>query len=183
MSAIPLNIYVTPFVDEAAKWTCDKARETLDVVNKIWLKAKISFAINDCITDDPLDLEKKERTHDQVLLDALSERHKPDNFVHIYLVNRIPNLNAGGASYLDSYPQAASFVQRYDNAVGSGRAWAHELGHLLSLDHVDIDYSNERQAALLVNNLMTKGLAVGTELSADQISQAKASKLLKRFGG
>jgi hypothetical protein len=183
MSAIPLNIYVTPFVDEAATWSCDKARETLNVVNKIWSKTKVSFVINECVIDGPLDIEKKERTHDEALLNALSKRHPGDNSVHIYLVNRIANLNAGGASYIDSDPEPASFVQRYDNAVASGRAWAHELGHLLSLDHVEIDYANERQAALIIKNLMTKGLAVGTDLTDAQIAQAKASKLVKRFGG
>jgi hypothetical protein len=174
---------VTPFVDEAEKWSCDKAREALNVVNKIWSKAKVSFTINDCVIDGPLDMEKKERTNDLALLNALSKRHAADNFVHIYLVNPIVNLNAGGASYPDGDPESASFVQRYDNALASGRAWAHELGHLMSLDHVEIDYANERQAALLVKNLMTKGLAVGTDLTAEQIAQAKASKLVKRFGG
>jgi hypothetical protein len=183
MSAILLEVYVTPFVNEAEKWSCDKAREALNVVNTIWSKANVSFAIKDCVVDDPLDIEKKERTNDQLLLNALSRRHAADNFVHIYLVNRIANLNAGGASYLDSDPEPASFVQRYDNAISSGRAWAHELGHLMSLDHVEIDYKNERQAALLVGNLMTKGLGVGTDLTATQITQAKASKLAKRFGG
>ena len=183
MSPIPLSVYVTPFVNEAEKWSCDKAREALNVVNKIWSNAKVRFAISNCFVDEPLDMDRKERANDQRLLNALSRRHPADNFVHVYLVNPIANLNAGGASYIDSDPEPASFVQRYDNAMANGRAWAHELGHLMSLDHVEIDYANERQAALLVKNLMTKGLGVGTDLTAEQIAQARASMLVKRFGG
>ncbi|MGJ4942390.1 hypothetical protein ACQR1W_17575 [Bradyrhizobium sp. HKCCYLS1011] len=37
----------------------------------------------------------------------------------------------------------------------NGRAWAHELRHLMSLDHVEIGCADERQAALR-SNLMTK---------------------------
>jgi hypothetical protein len=61
-----------------------------------------------------------------------------------------------------------------------GRAWAHELGHLMSLDHVDVDYADERQAALR-SNLMTKGLSTGRDLTAKQIGKVKGSKLVSRF--
>lgn len=53
----------------------------------------------------------------------------------------------------------------------------------MSVDHVDIDYANERQAAALRSNLMTKGLSVGSDLTKQQIATAKDSKLVKRFGG
>jgi hypothetical protein len=53
---------------------------------------------------------------------------------------------------------------------------AHELGHLMSLDHVEIDYADERQAALR-SNLMTKGLSVGSDLTDQQIGTAKGSSL------
>lgn len=53
----------------------------------------------------------------------------------------------------------------------------------MSLDHIEIDYSNERQAAALRSNLMTKGLSVGGDLTKQQIETAKGSKLVKRFGG
>ena len=40
MSSISLKIYITPFADkgvgEAAKWSCDTAKEALNVVNAIW---------------------------------------------------------------------------------------------------------------------------------------------------
>ena len=81
-----------------------------------------------------------------------------------------------------SFGESASFVQRYSNAVANGRAWAHELGHLMGLDHVEIDYADERQAALR-SNLMTKGLSMGRDLTDKQIGKVKGSKLVKRFDG
>jgi len=186
MSTIPLKVYITPFAEkgvmEAEKWSSDDAKKALNVVNAIWSKAKIAFVINDCIIDKPLDIAKSARNNDQRLLDVLSFRHNADNAVHIYLVNPIENLSAGGSSYVDSDPEPASFVQSYGNADASGRAWAHELGHLMSLDHVEIDYADDRQAALR-SNLMTKGLSIGRDLTDEQIGRVKGSKLVKRFGG
>ncbi len=185
--SIPLRIYITPFAEkgvlEPGKWSCDAAKKALDVVNTIWSKAKISFVINDCLIDKPLDMAKSARNDDKRMLGVLSLRHDPDNAVHIYLVNPIQNLPAGGGSYLHSDPEPASFVQWYGDDFANGRAFAHELGHLMSVDHVDIDYMNEKQAAALHGNLMAKGLSVGSDLTKQQIETAKGSRLVKRFGG
>lgn len=185
--SIPLKIYITPFAEkgvaEPAKWSNESAKKALDVVNKIWAPANITFAINEYLTDKPLDMAKSARNNDQRVLDVLSFRHAPDNAVHVYLVNPITNLTAGGGSYLHSDPEPASFVQWYGNDFANGRAWAHELGHLMSVDHVDVDYSNEKEAAQRGKNLMTKGLGLGSDLTGQQISTAKGSKLVKRFGG
>jgi hypothetical protein len=186
MSPIPLKVYITPFAERGAveteKWSCDSAKKALSVVNAIWSKAKIAFVVNDCVIDKPLDMAKTARSSDVRLLDVLSFRHNPDDLVHIYLVNPIANLSAGGASYLDSDPEPSGFVQWYGNDDSNGRAWAHELGHLMSLDHVEIDYADERQAALR-SNLMTKGLSMGRDLTDKQIGRVKGSKLVKRFSG
>jgi hypothetical protein len=185
MSSIALKLYITPFAEkgvrEAEKWSCAAAKEALNVVNAIWLKANIVFVIKDCITDKPLDMAKSARNNDQRLLDVLSLRHKPDNLVHIYLVNSIENLSAGGGSYANSDPEPASFIQWYSAVDANGRAWAHELGHLMGLDHVEIDYADERQAALR-SNLMTKGLSMGRDLTDKQIGRVKGSKLVSRSG-
>src|SRR5258707_6989922 len=98
MSPIPLTVYVTPFAEqgavEPAKWSCDAAAEAWNVVNSIWSKANIAFVIKDCSADRPLDIAKSARNKDQGLLDVVTSRHKPDNSIHIYLVNPIENLNA-----------------------------------------------------------------------------------------
>ena len=185
--SIPLKIYITPFAEkgvaEPGKWSGEAAKKALDVVNKIWAPAKITFVINECLTDKPLDMAKSARNNDQRVLDVLSLRHAPDNAVHVYLVNPITNLTAGGGSYLHSDPEPASFVQWYGNDFANGRALAHELGHLMSVDHVEVDYTDEKEAARRSKNLMTKGLSLGSDLTSQQISTAKGSKLVKRFGG
>jgi hypothetical protein len=184
MPSISLKVYITPFAEqgvaEAEKWSSDAATEALSVANAIWSKANIAFVINDCVLDKPLDMAKSARNNDQRLLDVLSSRHQPDKLVHMYLVNAIEDLSAGGCSYVDSDPEPACFIQWYGTGVANGRTWAHELGHLMSLDHVEIDYANERQAALR-SNLMTKGLSLGRDLTDNQIGRVKRSKLVKRF--
>ena len=187
MPMIPLNIFITPFAErgkaETVAWTCDSAAEALRVVNRIWVASNIQFQIKACTVDTPLDIAKDSRTKDQLLLDVLSNRRPAGTSVNIFLVNRLAGLKAGGLSYFNSDPEAACFVQQYDDADSSGRAIAHELGHLLSLDHVKVDYTDPQKAAKLLTNLMVEGLSMGTDLSAPQITSAKASKLAKKFGG
>jgi len=187
MPSILLTIYITPFAEkgikEAEKWSYGAAKEALNVVNAIWLKTSVGFAIKDCVIDKPLDMAKSARNNDRGLLDVLTFRHRPDETVHVYLVNPIENLSAGGGSYPDSDPEPACFIQWYGAVDANGRAWAHELGHLMSLDHVEIDYANEKQAAALGGNLMTKGLSMGRDLTDKQIGKVKGSKLVKRFDG
>ncbi len=184
MPSISLKVYQTPFAEKGAeepsKWSRDAANAALAVANSIWSKANISFVIVDWVMDKPLDMAKGDRSNDRRLLDVLSLRYAPEKLVHLYLINLVPNLTAGGCSYLDSDPESAAFAQWYGASGSDGRVWAHEFGHLLSLDHVDVDYSDDKQAALR-NNLMTKGLSMGRDLTADQINRAKSSKLVKRF--
>jgi hypothetical protein len=182
MPAIPLRVFITPFAvrgtSEPTAWTCDDAADVLNVVNSIWSKSKIQFVIQQCSVDKPLDMATEARNNDHRVLDVLSMRRPAGSNIHIFLLNSIPNLKAGGGSYLDSDPEAASFVQSYGNNTASGRAWAHELGHLLSLDHVKMPNT---PSAKDLSNLMREGLSVGIELSAPQIDQAQKSKLAQRF--
>ena len=188
MPNVPLNLLVTPFSErgqvEPSTWTGTSPADALRVANTIWMPANIQFHLKqDVVLDTPLDLPKGTRTHDQVVLDGLSIRRPAGTLVNVFLINRVPGLTAGGTSYLNSDPEAACFVQQYDNATSSGRALAHELGHLLGLDHVKVDYQNERLARTQVQNLMVEGMSVGTSLTPDQIKTAKGGKLSKKFGG
>jgi hypothetical protein len=188
MLIVPLNILVTPFSErgqtEPSTWTGTDPTDALRVANNIWMPANIQFHLKrDVVFDTPLDLPKGSRTRDQLVLDVLSDRRPAGTLANVFLINRVPGLSAGGTSYLNSDPEAACFVQQYDNATASGRALAHELGHLLGLDHMKVDYQNERLAKTQVNNLMVEGLTIGTSLTQSQISAAKGGKLSKKFGG
>lgn len=187
MPAIPLHVLITPFSEktdaETASWTCTAAFDAAGVANRIWTKAGLQFAIKDCAVDQPLDMAKGSRSDDQRVLDVLSYRRPAAGLVNVFLINAQPNLTAGGSSYLNSDPEPACFVQWYGKTDANGRALAHELGHLLGLDHMKVEYSNERRAAKQINNLMVEGLTTGTDLVPDQIQSAKTSKLARKFGG
>jgi hypothetical protein len=188
MPTVPVNLVVTPFSErgqsEPSTWTGTDPTDALRVANTIWMRANIQFHLKqDVVFDPPLDLPKGTRTHDQVVLDGLSIRRPAGTMVNVFLINSVPGLIAGGLSYLNSDPEAACFVQRYDNATASGRALAHELGHLLGLDHVKVDYQNERLAKTQIYNLMVEAMTTGTSLTPDQIKAAKGGKLAKKFSG
>ncbi len=188
MLIVPLNIVVTPFAErgqaEPSAWTGTDPNDALRVANSIWMHANIQFHLKqDVVFDTPLDIAKGSRTQDQLVLDVLSDRRPAGTLVNVFLINKVQGLTAGGLSYLNSDPEAACFVQKYDNATASGRALGHELGHLLGLDHVIVDYQNERLAKTQVNNLMVEEWTVGTSLTPAQITRAKGGKLAKKFGG
>ncbi len=188
MLIVPLNLVVTPFSErgqiEPSTWTGTGPSDALRVANNIWMRANIQFHLKQGVVfDTALDLPKGSRTRDQLVLDVLSDRRPAGTLVNVFLINRVPGLTAGGTSYLNSDPEGACFVQQYDNATSSGRALAHELGHLLGLDHVKVDYQNERLAKTQMNNLMVEGLTVGTSLTPSQITTAKGGRLAKKFGG
>jgi len=186
MPAIPLYIWLTPFAEkgtaEPLSWNAASATEAIEIVNGIWQQANVQFMAKEMKEDQPIDIAKDARANDRRLLDTLSYRRPAGGSVHVFLINSVPGLNAGGASYLDSDPEAATFVQWYGKPAANGRALAHELGHLLSLDHLMVDYTQERRAAKQITNLMVEGLTTGTALLPDQIKAAKSSKLAKRFG-
>jgi hypothetical protein len=188
MLIVPLNIVVTPFSErgqtEPSTWTGTDPTDALRVANTIWMRGNVQFHLKqDVVFDTPLDLPKGSRTRDQLVLDVLSDRRPAGTLVNVFLINRVQGLIAGGLSYLNSDPEAACFVQQYDNATSSGRALAHELGHLLGLDHVKVDYQKESLAKTQVNNLMVEEWTVGTSLTTSQITTAKGGKLAKKFGG
>lgn len=186
MITIPLNIFVTPFAErgqaEDAAWSCASANSAIEVVNRIWSVADIKFGVKECSVDKPLDMAKDARTDDKRMLNTLSYRRPAGGAVHIFLINAVTGLGAGGLSYLNSDPEAAAYVQWYIQTEANARALAHELGHLLSLDHPKINYADEKRAAKEILNLMKEGLSTGTDLTAKQISDAKGSDLAKKFG-
>lgn len=186
MPAIPLTIFVTPFADkgaaENASWDCSKAADAVSAANAIFVSTKVQFVVKECKVDTPLDMAPGARENDQRVLDTLSYRRPAGGSVNVFLLNPITKLRSGGLSYLNSDPEAACFVQWYGKTEANARALAHELGHLLSLDHVKVNYSNEAEAAKQIANLMTEGLSTGTKLTAAQISAVRGSKLARKFG-
>jgi hypothetical protein len=185
--AVPVQAYITPFSEggqaEASVWSEPDVHAAIRVANRIWAVAGIHLSLRTCILDAALDIRHDARMNGERLLNVLSYRHPAGGSVNVFFINSVAGLTAGGLSYLNSEPEAACYVQYYSAEQANGRVVAHELGHLLSLDHVLIDFRAERRAARLLNNLMREGLGVGTELDSAQIRNAQGSRLARRFGG
>ena len=188
MLIVPLKMFITPFSEkgnaEPSTWSVSDATDALRVANSTWMAANVQFHLRQpCVADTPLDLPKGSRTHEEVVLDVLSYRRPAGTWANVFLINKVPNLTAGGLSYLNSDPEAACFVQQYDDARASGRALAHEFGHLLDLDHVIVDEQKPADVKKHLYNLMVEGLTTGTNLEPSQIKKIKAGKLSRKFGG
>lgn len=184
---VPIQAYITPFSEggqaEASVWSEPEVHAAIRVANRIWAVAGIHFSLRACILDAALDIRRDARTNGERLLNVLSYRHPAGGSVNVFFISSVAGLTAGGMSYLNSEPEAACYAQFYSTELSNGRVVAHELGHLLSLDHVIIDFRAERRAARVLNNLMREGLSVGTELDSAQIRSAQGSRLAQRFGG
>ena len=188
MLIVPLKIMITPFsergVDEPSTWTTTAATDALRVANTIWMVANVQFHLKEPVSvDTPLDLPKGSRKDENLVLNVLSDRRPAGTLANVFLINPVQGLVAGGASYHDGDPEAACFAQEYSDATSSGRALAHEFGHLLSLEDITIDFQNERQAAIQRKNLMYEALTTGTNLDPTQIKKVKSGRLARKFAG
>lgn len=184
---IPVNAFITPFSengqDEPSQWSEATVDEAVSVASRIWSSANIRVSLRACTLDAAYSIRRDARTNEGLILGALASRRPAGAGVNVFFINSVAGLTAGGLSYYNSEPEAACYVQCYQTAPSNGRVVAHEIGHLLRLEHVVIDFKQERRAARLLNNLMREGLSMGTELETWQISRARQSRLAQRFGG
>jgi hypothetical protein len=124
-------------------------------------------------------------TVDEAGYHFLAAAHKAGNGVRVLLVDRVSRADLGG----QSRQQTRVCLVAYGSDVAStSRMMAHELGHLLSLPHVDGDRrpgpGQERLVAAWMRNLMYSGaLNPAAELTQTQVQAARSSPLARRFGG
>jgi hypothetical protein len=115
----------------------------------------------------------------------LAATHRAGRGVRVLLVDRVSRRDLGGQS---RHQTGVCLVAYSADVPSTSRMLAHELGHLLELDHVDLARragpGQERQTAAWMRNLMYSGaLNPDAELTPDQVRQARASALARRFGG
>jgi hypothetical protein len=124
-------------------------------------------------------------TVDEAGYHFLSSAYRAGNGVRVLLVDRVARHELGG----QSRQQTRVCLIAYDPDVSTtSRIVAHELGHLLSLPHVDSGRrpgpGQESLAAAWARNLMSSGaLHPAAELTHTQVQAARSSPLARRFGG
>ena len=124
-------------------------------------------------------------TVDEAGYHFLAAAHKAGNGVRVLLVDRVSRADLGGQSRQQT---RVCLVAYGSDATSTSRMLAHELGHLLSLPHIDENQrrrpGQERLVASWMRNLMYSGaLNPAAELSDTQVRAARSSPLSRRFGG
>jgi len=124
-------------------------------------------------------------TVDEAGYHFLAAAHKAGNGVRVLLVDRVSRADLGGQSRQRT---RVCLVAYGSDATSTSRMLAHELGHLLSLPHIDENQrrgpGQERLVASWMRNLMYSGaLNPAAELSDTRVPAARSSPLSRRFGG
>ncbi len=124
-------------------------------------------------------------TVDEAGYHFLTAAHKAGNGVRVLLVDRVARADLGGQSRQQT---RVCLVAYGADPTSTARMMAHELGHLLSLPHIDSDRrpgpGQERLVASWMRNLMYSGaLNPAAELTDTQVRAARSSPLARRFGG
>jgi len=133
-------------------------------VNKIFGAAEIEFRLRNTTTE-PIEAPKGAEVLDDDGFFMLASSFPMKNAVSLLLVRRFAG-SEGGASV-----EKLGVCAVGDNSPDT--ALAHEFGHLLGLEHQGD-----------IRDLMNPGLSPpGTPLTAREISDARASRLARRFGG
>src|SRR5881296_2648006 len=130
-------------------------------------------------------IEFSRGTVDEAGYHFLAATHKAGTGVRALLVDRVSRTELGGQSRQQT---RVCLIAYGSDVAATSRMMAHELGHLLSLPHVDGGRrpgpGQERLAAAWMRNLMYSGaLNPAAELTETQVQAARSSPLARRFGG
>ena len=124
-------------------------------------------------------------TVDEAGYHFLAATYKAGHGVRALLVDRVSRAELGGQSRQQT---RVCLIAYGSDVAATSRMMAHELGHLLSLPHVDSGRrpgpGQESLAAAWMRNLMYSGaLHPAAELTQTQVQAARSSPLARRFGG
>lgn len=182
---IPADITVVTLKDQAQRWTEGYARSVFSNASALLQdRAQIQFSIGafESVTEEMPDGAQSDQV-DDAGFHYLVATHRAGLGVRILLVDRTTRPELGG----EAREQTRVCLVKYgSDAPSTGRMLAHELGHLLGLEHVDgpSGPGNERLVAERLRNLMYPGaLNPDAVLTATQVQQARSSTLARRFGG
>jgi hypothetical protein len=166
------------------RFTHASARELLGrASNLLETRADITFHVASCEgVDEIMPGGSRADAVDESGYHYLVARYPAGSGVRVFMVDLVARRDLGGQSRQDK----RACLVAYGDADATARMLAHELGHLLELEHVDAARRDgpgqEREAAAWARNLMNSGaLHPDAALTAAQIRDARASALARRF--
>ena len=169
------------------RWTDAYARSVLQGASDLLhARADIEFRLGTCervVEEMPSGAQAD--TIDDAGYHYLAAAHGAGNGIRALLVDRVSRAELGG----QARQQTRVCLITYGADLGAtSRMFAHELGHLLALPHVDgarrSGPGQEREIAAWMRSLMYSGaLNPAAELTAAQVRLARSSALARRFGG
>jgi len=171
----------------AQRWTDEYATSILSKASDLLKsRANIEFSrssIEQIVEEMPSGATSE--TVDEAGYHFLAAAHKTGRGVRAILVDRVARADLGGQSRQQT---GVCLVAYGSDAASISRMLAHELGHLLSLPHIDENArrgpGQERLIAGWMRNLMYSGaLNPAAELTDTQVRAARSSPLARRFGG
>jgi hypothetical protein len=147
-------------------------KSAIDVANKIWAKADITFQLRNTFfptTEAPGNLEEVSVSAFFGMLTTL--KIKAMGGVSALFVKKFENIDVGGFAA----EKLGTCILPSLSDPWLGKTLAHELGHLLSLP----DLVNPPNQAMYNYNLMYGALRANDDLTPDQIEKARKSERVK----
>jgi len=146
-------------------WNVSDFQSALSIANAIWEPAGIRFRAGELNTrsvQPPMDFTQSTDGAYQYLLNHIVGQ---EGRIAVLLVPKFPRWDQGGDANRGTCIVPSALNMQYQ-----GRAFAHEFGHLLGLEHLEADEEH-------MQNLMLRDLTGGIELLEEQVATARQSKL------
>jgi len=138
---IPVKAHI--IVDSSEVYTSSRDEENiislLEKTNKIWNQANIYFQLEEIVMTN-VDFETVPNVINGNNFEILTNKNFADNKINLFLAQNLNSINGLALGNIHSI-----FVADY-TTVNDFRTTAHELGHILGLNHVDP-----------INRLMARG--------------------------
>lgn len=155
---------VPPGVDRSA------VTLALDVANRIFLPADIQFTLRSCGVERVAAPQNRDEIDEGGFFE-LARQFPARSAASVLVVGKFRGAELGG----QAVEALGVCIIKKLGPADSGKVLAHELGHLLNLQHVT-------RSGVDNYNLMYPSLRADDRLSEDQINTARTSNLVRRFG-